>query len=200
MKRSLAMAVVAAVGSCTIGAFQMVRGGSDGSPSMLVPIAPCRLFDTRPAPDNVGPVASPIEGGGVMTQAVHGQNGNCAVPTTATAVAMNVTVVGGTAASFLTIWPSDAPRPLASSLNWVPGAPPDAEQGRCPPVGRWSLQSVQPERHRRRARRRRRLLHPCQLGFAGQRRNTGSGWTSRSDGPHRSCRTDRRSRRDRRQG
>jgi hypothetical protein len=38
---------------------------------------------------------------------------------------MNVTAVGGTEASFLTIWPSDvSPRPLASNLNWVPNSPP----------------------------------------------------------------------------
>jgi hypothetical protein len=37
---------------------------------------------------------------------------------------MNVTSVGGTAASFLTVWPSDVARPLASSLNWVAGSPP----------------------------------------------------------------------------
>jgi hypothetical protein len=38
---------------------------------------------------------------------------------------MNVTAVGGTESSFLTIWPSDvSPRPVASSLNWVAGSPP----------------------------------------------------------------------------
>jgi hypothetical protein len=51
-------------------------------------------------------------------------NGNCTIPPDATAVAMNVTAVNGTAGSFLTIWPSDIARPLASSLNWVPGSPP----------------------------------------------------------------------------
>jgi hypothetical protein len=56
---------------------------------------------------------------------VVGLNGNCNIPADASAVAMNVTAVGGTAGSFLTIWPSDvAPRPLASNLNWVPGSPP----------------------------------------------------------------------------
>jgi hypothetical protein len=56
---------------------------------------------------------------------VRGTNGDCDIPVDATAVAMNVTAVGGTAGSFLTIWPSDvAPRPLASNLNWVPGSPP----------------------------------------------------------------------------
>jgi hypothetical protein len=36
---------------------------------------------------------------------------------------LNVTVVNATASSFLTVWPSDEGRPLASSLNWVAGAP-----------------------------------------------------------------------------
>ena len=34
---------------------------------------------------------------------------------------MNVTVTAPTASSFLTIWPSGAPLPNASSLNFVPG-------------------------------------------------------------------------------
>ncbi|TPW11207.1 MAG: hypothetical protein FD127_3351 [Acidimicrobiaceae bacterium] len=124
MRRSIGMAVAAAVGGMTVGVVPVVRGASDAAPSSLVPVPPCRLFDTRPGDDNVGPVATAIGPGGVMVQMVHGQNGNCGVPSDATAVAMNVTAVGGTAASFLTIWPSDAPRPLASSLNWAAGAPP----------------------------------------------------------------------------
>jgi hypothetical protein len=43
------------------------------------------------------------------------------VPVAATAVVANVTVTGPTAAGFLTAWPSDAPRPTASDLNFVPG-------------------------------------------------------------------------------
>ena len=37
------------------------------------------------------------------------------------AVALNVTVTGPTAGSFLTVWPSGEPRPLASSVNMVAG-------------------------------------------------------------------------------
>jgi hypothetical protein len=95
-----------------------------GEKAVFVPIAPCRLFDLRPAPDLVGPRSAPLGAGETYTQAVRGANGLCDIPADATAVAMNVTAVGGTAGSFLTIWPSDiSPRPLASNLNWVPGSP-----------------------------------------------------------------------------
>ena len=98
---------------------------STGEKAVLVPISPCRLFDLRPAPLTVGPRSTPLGPGETYTQPVHGVNGNCTIPADATAVAMNVTAVGGTAGSFLTIWPSDvSPQPLASNLNWVPGSPP----------------------------------------------------------------------------
>ena len=38
-----------------------------------------------------------------------------------TAVVLNVTVTNTTAASYLTVWPSDATQPTASDLNWTPG-------------------------------------------------------------------------------
>jgi len=96
-----------------------------GERDAFVPISPCRLFDLRPAPDTVGSRATPLSPGETYTQPVRGANGLCNIPADATAVAMNVTAVGGTAGSFLTIWPSDvSDRPLASNLNWVPGSPP----------------------------------------------------------------------------
>lgn len=58
-------------------------------------------------------------------QQVTGSNGHCEIPSDATAVSMNVTTVDGTAASFLTVFPANAPDlPEASNLNWTPGAPP----------------------------------------------------------------------------
>lgn len=96
---------------------------SSGERAAFVPITPCRLFDTRPS-DQVGPRSAPLGPGDTHTQQVTGANGNCTIPADATAVSMNVTVVQGTASSFLTLWPSDAPRPLASNLNWVPGSAP----------------------------------------------------------------------------
>jgi hypothetical protein len=98
---------------------------SSGERAAFFPIAPCRLFDLRPAPDQVGPRSAPLGPGETFTAAVRGTNGNCTIPADATAVAMNVTTFGGTANSFLTIWPADvSPRPQASNLNWAASAPP----------------------------------------------------------------------------
>ncbi len=93
---------------------------SSGERDVFVPITPCRLLDTRAA-SQVGPRATPIGAGETYTQVVRGTNGNCTISPDAIAVAMNVTVVDGTAGSFLTVWPSDAAKPLASSLNWQAG-------------------------------------------------------------------------------
>jgi hypothetical protein len=107
------------------GALGVVHAtSSSGERAVFVPITPCRLFDTRSGADDVGARNTPIAGGESFTQQVRGTNGNCAVPADAVAVAMNVTTINGTAGSFLTIWPADASKPLASSLNWIPGAPP----------------------------------------------------------------------------
>lgn len=91
--------------------------------STYVPVAPCRLMDTRPGADNVGPRSTPIIGGEPYTQQVTGPNGECTVPTTASAVALNVTALNGTERSFLTLFPDGEP-PQASNLNWVAGQPP----------------------------------------------------------------------------
>jgi len=100
---------------------QAVGGG--GSASALIPIAPCRLVDTRAA-SAVGDRATPVGQGEVVEFAVWGANGNCDIPTTATGISSNVTAVDPTAASYLTVYPADAPQPLASNLNWTPTSPP----------------------------------------------------------------------------
>lgn len=104
----------------------------------FVPVAPCRLFDYRPAPDTVGPRPAPLGANETATQQVTGAVGNCNVPADATGVAMNVTIVGPTAASFLTIYPSDlATRPTASNLNWAAGqtATPNKVDVKLSPTG-----------------------------------------------------------------
>jgi hypothetical protein len=91
----------------------------------FVPIAPCRLFDYRPAPDNVGQRIGALGPSETNTQQATGAVGNCNVPSTATGVSMNVTIVAPTAASYLTIFPADlATPPTASNLNWVAGQSP----------------------------------------------------------------------------
>lgn len=92
--------------------------------SSFVPITPCRLMDTRPGDDNVGPRATPLAAGETHVQQVTGVNGDCTIPAGATAVALNATAVGATAVSYLTFFPADADLPLSSNLNTAPGQPP----------------------------------------------------------------------------
>ena len=105
-----------------------VAASRDGEPSAFVPMTPCRLLDTRPEPDRVGSRSEPIAAGETYIQQVTGNNGNCTVPDSATAISMNATAVGATAPSFATFFPADAEMPHASSLNYVPGQPPVPNQ------------------------------------------------------------------------
>lgn len=118
---ALGAAVAVTMGGGAIGIARATI--SSGEKAAFVPITPCRLLDTRPT-SQVAPRPMPLGPGEIFTMQVTGTNGNCVIPSDATAVAMNVTAVLGTAPSFLTLWPSDAPMPLSSNLNWLPGAPP----------------------------------------------------------------------------
>jgi hypothetical protein len=105
-----------------------VGDAANNSPSSLVPIVPCRLFDTR-SDNQVGNRGQPIPADTSVTFAVWGTNGECTIPDTATAIATNVTIVNPTSSSFLTVYPADAPtRPKASNLNWLPTSPPTPNQ------------------------------------------------------------------------
>ncbi|MFM7537200.1 MAG: DUF1501 domain-containing protein [Acidimicrobiales bacterium] len=83
----------------------------------FVPISPERRLDTRDGTGDV-PVA-PIGPGATVELVVAGRGS--VPPTGATAVALNVTVTGPSAAGYLTVWPTGEARPTASSLNFVPG-------------------------------------------------------------------------------
>lgn len=90
--------------------------------STFVPITPCRLIDTRPAPDRVGPIGA-LGTADTRTITAHGTNGNCTIPVDAVGLSLNATAVGATAPTFITVWPEGA-LPTVSSLNPTPGAPP----------------------------------------------------------------------------
>ena len=89
-----------------------------GSTGSFKSIAPVRVLDTRPAPENVGGIAGPVGPDGIITLQL---GGVAPVPANASAVVLNVTVTATTGDSFLTVWPADKPRPTASNLNWKPG-------------------------------------------------------------------------------
>jgi hypothetical protein len=127
--------VAAAVAVCAVGAVgvgvgvvQLTSAASGSTPSSFVPITPCRLFDTRPAPDNVGPRSTPIGAGDTFVAAVRGTNGRCNIPANATAVVMNVSITDPSADSVLTVYPSDEALPQSSNLNWQKGQAPTPNQ------------------------------------------------------------------------
>lgn len=71
-----------------------------------------RLVDTRTA-------SAPLGSGATRRFVVAGTNG---VPADATAVVLNLTAVKPTASGYLTAFPAGAARPVASNLNFGPGA------------------------------------------------------------------------------
>lgn len=79
-------------------------------------IAPCRVVDTR-NPD--GPLGGPAlsAGGSRMLQV----GGNCGVPTTANAVAINVTVEAPTAAGHLHFYPDGVAPGAATGISYQTG-------------------------------------------------------------------------------
>lgn len=77
-------------------------------------LTPARLLDTR---SGLGAPAAKVGPGGSVDLQVTGRGG---VPATGvSAVALNVTVTAPTAESFLTTWPTEHRRPLASNLNYL---------------------------------------------------------------------------------
>ncbi|MEI6497880.1 MAG: SpoIID/LytB domain-containing protein, partial [Actinomycetota bacterium] len=81
--------------------------------SQFEPIAAARLLDTRTSGRLVG-------AGQVVRIATRG---TAKAGGDDTAVSLTVHALGGTGSGFVTMWPCDAPRPLASSLNITAGTP-----------------------------------------------------------------------------
>lgn len=101
------------------GGLGIVSATAPDGASAYVPITPCRLVDTRPG-SQVGPQAGAL--GPDTAFSVTGRGtvpGTCdgVIPDTATALQLNVTAVNATQATFLTLYPQGAIRPLASNVN-----------------------------------------------------------------------------------
>ncbi len=91
---------------------------------------PRRVVDTRQGARvrPSAPLVVPIRGATVVTD-----RGPVAVPASAAAVALNLTVVGAAAPGYATVWPCGAARPDASNVNYVPGV--DVANGVIAPIG-----------------------------------------------------------------
>lgn len=129
-----------------VAAFSALRADADGpaGQSVFVPVEPCRLFDYRPHPDQVGPRNTPLAPGETHVQQVTGTEGFCDVPFGATAVAMNVTAVFPTEQSNLKLFPADRViPPTVSNLNFGPGqrATPNKVDVELSPAGQVKIQN-----------------------------------------------------------
>ena len=86
---------------------------AQSGPFQFYSLPPCRVVDTRWANSTTGgPSLGPNSTRSFPIR------GNCGVPTTAKAAAINVTVANPTAASYLTLWPSGTSRPTVSTINF----------------------------------------------------------------------------------
>jgi hypothetical protein len=87
-----------------------------GPGSAFFTLPPCRVLDTR---NPTGAYGGPsLVAGASRTFTIAGQ---CGVPLTATAVAVNFTVTGATGGGFTTLYPAGTTRPLASTSNFSAG-------------------------------------------------------------------------------
>ena len=103
--------LLAAVPGVPVASAQALAAGS-----VYVPLGPVRVMDTR---NGTGVAKAPVGPGGTVSLLVDGVDG---VPSSGvTAVVLNVTATGGTAASNVTVYPDGVTRPLASNLNFAAG-------------------------------------------------------------------------------
>jgi len=91
-----------------------VIGGASPAALQLMPVAPCRVVDTRRANGEFG--GPPLQGGTSRSFPI--PQGPCTgIPANAAAFSLNVTVVPHHALNYLTIWPTGEDQPLVSTLN-----------------------------------------------------------------------------------
>ena len=87
---------------------------ADG-PFQFHSISPCRVADTRTGSGGILHNGNPAR--------VVATRGVCGIPSAATAVVVNVTVVGPSATGFLTLWPADIAWPGVATLTFNAGEP-----------------------------------------------------------------------------
>lgn len=91
--------------------------GPNPTPVEFVPLAPCRVVDTR---NPNGPLGGPpIQGRTFRSFAL--PQGACDIPATAVAYSLNVTAVPHGPLGYLTIWPTSHNQPVVSTMNSLDG-------------------------------------------------------------------------------
>lgn len=120
---AIGAAVAVSIGAGGLG---IARAADHDAASAFTAVEPCRLADTRSGPSHVGYRTSALGAGDVWTIGTREDAGQCgdSLPADATALEVNVTAVGATQPTYLTLYPTGTERPTASHLNPVPGQPP----------------------------------------------------------------------------
>ena len=91
--------------------------GTPTSGLHFVPVTPCRIADTRNAQ---GAFGGPVLRGGITRSFLIPQS-TCAIPSTAKAYSLNLTVVPSTPLGYMSVWPTGAAQPFVSTLNATDG-------------------------------------------------------------------------------
>ena len=102
-----------ASGATAVSAAPVIAPAAIGAPSTFIPVQPARIVDTR---SGLGGTQGPVLGEATVDFQVIGLGG---VPAAATSVVLNVTAVNPETSGFFTVFPTGAPRPDASNLNFV---------------------------------------------------------------------------------
>jgi parallel beta-helix repeat protein len=84
-------------------------------------VTPARLFDSRPGETSVDGQAARTTKLAANQEVTLSITGRAGIPATAKAAIINITAVAADGRGFITAHPCVNPRPLASSLNYVPG-------------------------------------------------------------------------------
>jgi hypothetical protein len=112
----------------TLGGHAFAQIGSNDTDLVYTPVAPCRLFDTRPSQGGTGPIAAAGTKNftiwGASTYATQGgAASNCGITAgnNTAAVALNVTVVTPAAGGYVTAFPFGVTKPEAATVNFQAG-------------------------------------------------------------------------------
>jgi hypothetical protein len=111
-----------ALGALALG-YAPAPAHADG-PFQFHSVTPCRIVDTRNAPNSVGGGSG--TGGPALSSTASRDfpiQGQCGVPVGAKAAVLNVTITQPTQDGHLTLWPSGTTKPLVSTLNFAAGEP-----------------------------------------------------------------------------
>ncbi|HEV7517195.1 MAG TPA: hypothetical protein VGR07_12910 [Thermoanaerobaculia bacterium] len=103
------------LGLCLFASALLSAGAAfAGGPFQFHSISPCRVADTRTGSGGILPS---------QTARTIATRGVCGIPTAATAVVVNATVVGPSATGFITLWPADIAWPGVATLTFNAGEP-----------------------------------------------------------------------------